>query len=168
MRKQPVLLVMMTMILTGVGWPAAQGLSEISPSAAFERLSQPDTYLIDVRTIAEYVYVGHPEAAYNIPLLFWDEPNIQQVANVNFVEDIKRRFKPNDTLLLICRSGGRSAQALRMLRRAGFQNLLNVINGFEGQKDAEGLRTRNGWKNEGLAYTYTLDPNRIYQSSGLR
>jgi rhodanese-related sulfurtransferase len=168
MRKQPVLLVLITTMLTAVGWPAPQSLREISPSAAFERLRQPSTYLIDVRTVAEYVYVGHPEAAHNIPLLFWDEPNMQQVANVNFVEDIKRRFKPGDTLLLICRSGGRSAQAFRMLRRAGFQNLLNVINGFEGQKDADGLRTRNGWKNDGLPYTYTVNPDLIYRSSGLR
>ncbi len=144
------------------GFVMGQGGSDISPESAFQMVRQPDTYIVDVRTIAEYVFVGHPEMAYNIPLTFWDERNIQNVANETFIEDIKARFKPSDTLLLFCRSGNRSAHALRMLRREGFQKLFNVREGFEGRKDSKGLRNLNGWKNSGLPYTYQLDPDLLY------
>jgi rhodanese-related sulfurtransferase len=140
-----------------------QGGRDIGVRDAYSRLGQPATYLVDVRTVAEYVYVGHPEAAYNVPLVFWEEQKMRTVANVNFVEDIKARFKPSDTLILICRTGNRSALALRMLWRAGYQNVYNVREGFEGAKDRNGLPTLNGWKNEDLPYTYVLDPERVYR-----
>jgi len=145
-------------ILATGGWTAGQGGRDISSTQAFRMLGQPDTYLVDVRTVAEYVYVGHPEKAYNIPLVFWDERNLQTVANESFVEDFRARFKAGDTLILICRSGNRSAHARRMLVREEFKNVFNIKDGFEGTKDRDGHRTLNGWKNEGLPYTYQLDP----------
>jgi rhodanese-related sulfurtransferase len=146
-------------------WGLVSGQSgrEIGVRDAYSRLGQPATHLVDVRTVAEYVYVGHPEAAHNVPLVFWDEQRMQTVANVNFVDDIKARFKPGDTLILISRGGNSSSLALRMLRRAGFQNVYNVREGFEGTKDRNGLRTLNGWKNENLPYTYILDPELVYR-----
>ena len=146
------------------GFVMGQGGSDISPESAIEMVRQPDTYLVDVRTIAEYVFVGHPEMAYNIPLTFWDERSIQNVANETFIEDIKALFKPGDTLILICRSGNRILYALRMLRQEGFQKLFNVREGFEGRKDSQGLRNLNGWKNAGLPYTYQLDPDLMYKA----
>ena len=62
-------------------------------------LEQPATYLVDVRTIAEYVFVGHPEMAYNIPLLFWKEMEQKSAPNENFMEDIDSRFKNNPFFL---------------------------------------------------------------------
>jgi len=142
---------------------AGQGGKDISSSQAFRMLDQPATYLVDVRTVAEYVYVGHPETAHNIPLVFWDEQNLQTVANESFVEDFRARFKLGDTLILICRIGRRSLHARRMLRRAGFQTVYNVMEGFEGKKDRNGHRTVDGWKNEGLPYTYQLDPALLHR-----
>jgi len=142
---------------------AGQSGQDISSSQAFRMLDQPATYLVDVRTIAEYVYVGHPDMAHNIPLVFWDEQNLQTVANETFVEDMKARFDPSDTLILICRSGIRSPHAQRMLRRAGFQKVFNVREGFEGKKDQNGHRTVDGWKNESLPYTYQLDPALLHR-----
>ena len=149
-------------LMVWCGFAMGQGGSDISSESAIEMVRQPDTYLVDVRTIAEYVFVGHPEMAYNIPLTFWDERSIQNVANETFIEDIKARFKPGDTLILISRSGNRSVYAQRMLRREGFQKLFNVRDGFEGRKGSQGLRTLNGWKNAGLPYTYQLDPDLLY------
>ncbi len=157
--------IMLITLLVGSGFVLGQGGSDISSETALEMVRQPDTYLIDVRTIAEYVFVGHPEMAYNIPLTFWDERSIQNVANETFIEDIKARFKPGDTLILICRSGGRSVMAMRMLRREGFQKLFNVRDGFEGRKDSKGLRTLDGWRNVGLPYTYQLDPDLLYSAN---
>ena len=51
----------------------AQNNGEISPEKAYQMLDNPSTYLVDVRSIAEYVFVGHPRKAYNIPLTFWNE-----------------------------------------------------------------------------------------------
>ncbi len=152
-------------LLVWSGCVLGQGGSDISSETAIEMVRQPDTYLVDVRTIAEYVFVGHPEMAYNIPLTFWDERSIQNVANETFIEDIRVRFKPGDTLILICRSGGRSVMAMRMLRREGFQKLFNVQDGFEGRKDSKGLRTLDGWRNTGLPYTYQLDPDLLYSAN---
>ncbi len=134
-----------------------QDIRNIDSQEAFELLKKPATYLIDVRTIAEYVYVGHPEMAYNIPLLFWVERELDRSPNPNFLDDVKSLFKPDDTLILICRSGGRSVAAYRLLSKAGFQNLYNIKSGFEGERGENGLRSVNGWKNSGLPYTYKLE-----------
>ncbi len=150
-------------VLVAADWTAGQGGKDISSTQALRMLGQPDTYLVDVRTVAEYVYVGHPDMAHNIPLVFWDERNLQTVANESFLEDFRARFKAGDTLILICRSGIRSPHALRMLVREEFKNVFNIKEGFEGKKNKDGHRTVNGWKNEGLPYTYQLDPALLHR-----
>lgn len=133
-----------------------QDVKEISPSEAFDLAKKADTYLIDVRTIAEYVFVGHPENAYVIPLIFWYEEGQTQVPNRDFLRDLASRFKKEDTLVFICRSANRSLTSARMAIGAGFQKVFNVKEGFEGKKDEKGYRTIGGWKNRGLPYTYEL------------
>ncbi len=77
-------------------------------------------------------------------------------------------IKPGDTVLVICRSGQRSAPAVDALAEAGFENVCSVIDGVEGDRvrDPEsvfnGQRMRNGWKNAGLPWTYDLDPGLMY------
>jgi hypothetical protein len=67
----------------------------------------------------------------------------------------------------MCRSGGRSAISVNLLTEAGFKNVYNIIDGMEGDKveDPEsidhGKRMKNGWKNSGSPWTYTLDPERM-------
>lgn len=78
---------------------------------------------------------------------------------------VKALYKSEDTPILICRSGGRSVTAARLLKRAGFKNLFNIKHGFEGGRDENGYRLVNGWKNSGLPYTYRLDPMLIYKYS---
>ena len=119
-------------------------------------------HLVDVRSIAEYVFIGHPEMAHNIPLSFWDEKIQDFVSNETFVQDLKSRFKTDDRLIFICRSGGRSLRAARMAQKAGFERIFNITLGFEGEKNTEGYRVVNGWKNS-LPYTYDLDGRRIYR-----
>ena len=68
----------------------------------------------------------------------------------------------------MCRSGGRSAFAVNMLSKAGFKNVYNIIDGFEGDKVKNpnsyfnGKRLVNGWKNSGAPWTYDLDPKLMY------
>ena len=126
--------------------------------------------IIDVRTPEEYIFVGHPDMARNIPLLFVryqlkpdkNEPAVKP--NADFVSTVKGLFAPTDTLLVMCRSGGRSALAVNQLAKAGFVNVYNIIDGMEGDKvnDLEsvyhGKRMKNGWKNSGLPWTNDLSP----------
>ena len=73
------------------------------------------------------------------------------------------QYSKTDTLLLTCRSGGRSALAVNALAKAGFTHVYNIIDGFEGDKVEEpgslyaGKRLKNGWKNSGLPWTYDGD-----------
>ena len=137
--------------------------------------ANPDAVkLLDVRTPGEYIFVGHAPMAHNIPSKFlehqWDvgakKPNLKD--NPDFVSEVKRKFKPADTLLVMCRSGGRGAAAVNRLAAAGYKNVYNIIDGFEGDaiKDPQsyftGKRLKNGWKNSGAPWTYKLDPELMY------
>ena len=132
--------------------------------------------VLDVRTFEEYVLIGHAEMAANVPLAFptynWDanKGNYSVVGNKDFIAHVTARFKPDDTILVMCRSGGRSAMAVNALAKAGFTKVHNIIDGFEGEKveDPEsvfhGQRVRNGWKNSS-PWTYKLDHNLVWLPS---
>jgi rhodanese-related sulfurtransferase len=93
--------------------------------------------------------------------------------NPDFVAGVKKIAGPTDTLLLMCRSGGRSAMAVNQLAAAGFKNAYNITDGMEGDKveDPEsvfyGKRMKNGWKNSGLPWIYSIDPEKIILSEGV-
>jgi rhodanese-related sulfurtransferase len=130
--------------------------------------------ILDVRTPEEYVFVGHPDMAVNIPLMFpkyeWHENKRRYGVepNADFLADVKELLSPDDTILAMCRSGGRSAWAVNTLAEAGFENVYTITDGMEGDKvkDPESLyhgkRMKNGWKNAGLPWTYDLDPELIW------
>lgn len=129
--------------------------------------------ILDVRTPEEYLFVGHAEAAWNVPLLLqtyaWDASgrNLVMVPNPDFLARVQGLFEPTDTLLVICRSGGRSARAVDRLAEAGFTRVYSVVDGMEGDRidNPASLRTdqraKNGWKNSDLPYTYDLDPGKM-------
>ncbi len=124
--------------------------------------------ILDVRTPGEYVFVGHADMAANIPFKMHtgaiDPKKMKPVMplNENFVAEVKKRFKETDTILVMCRSGSRSAKAVNALAKAGFTNVYTITDGFEGDKSKEGKRTVNGWKNAGASWTYKLDPKLAY------
>ncbi|MFQ6081853.1 MAG: rhodanese-like domain-containing protein [Candidatus Aminicenantia bacterium] len=154
-------------ILTSLGlfscFIFSQNIEEVSSREAYQMLKNSSTYLIDVRSVAEYVFVGHPEMAYNIPLMFWSEKEQKLIPNENFLQDIKSSFKKDDVLIFLCRSGGRSLEAAKLAKQSGFIKLFNVKEGFEGEKDEQGYRTVNGWKNSHLPYSYQLKKELSYQ-----
>lgn len=126
--------------------------------------------ILDVRTQEEYLVIGHPAMAWNIPIFFqsydWDaeKKHFPMKPNPDFLQKIKEVFQSDDIILVTCRSGGRSAMAVNQLAEAGFKNVYNITDGFEGDmvKDSEsvfvGQRMINGWKNSGLPWTYSIDP----------
>jgi rhodanese-related sulfurtransferase len=141
----------------------AQEVQNVNPQAAFDLTQKPAAYLVDVRSVAEYVLVGHPTMAVNVPLSFWDDRQANFTANDNFLQDLKRRFQPDDTLIFMCRTGGRSLRAAQAALKAGYTKVYNVVEGFEGPNDEKGYRTKGGWKNSGLPYTYEANPKLAYQ-----
>lgn len=130
--------------------------------------ASPDTVkILDVRTIGEYIFVGHAPMAVNIPLMFL-EPGVTLTnkpvmpANEKFVAEVEQKFKKDETILVMCRSGARSATCVNKLAKAGFTNIYTIVDGFEGDKDKEGRRTVNGWINSGAPWTYKLNPQLVY------
>ena len=138
--------------------------------------ASPDTVrILDVRTPEEYVFVGHPEMAINIPLAFAtyhhneEEEHFDAKVNEEFIGEVQSWADPSDVLLVMCRSGGRSAMAINALAQVGYTNAYNILDGMEGDLvDDEaslyfGKRMKNGWKNSGLPWTYkySLDKMRL-------
>jgi rhodanese-related sulfurtransferase len=134
--------------------------------------------ILDCRTPQEYAFVGHAPMAVNIPSKFmtykWDAKKKMYVMKDNgkFVKEVKKVFKPTDTILDMCRSGDRSGQSVNKLAKAGFQHVYSVTDGFEGDmiKDKNdpnyGRRLKNGWKNAGAPWTYELNPDLMYLPYG--
>ncbi len=146
----------------------------MSAAEAYEKFkAAPDkVMLIDVRTPEEYAFVGHPEMAWNVPFAFVTyqrkdgKTEYGPKMNADFVKEVKALVEPTDTVLLICRSGDRSAKAVDLLAAAGFENVYTVIDGFEGDKVKDpdsvfdGKRMRNGWKNS-APWVYDIDPEKL-------
>jgi rhodanese-related sulfurtransferase len=144
----------------------------VTAKEAYEmwKLNPEKIKILDVRTPDEYINIGHPSMAWSIPAFLqtynWDESK-QHFAikpNPDFMAHVKEVFKMDDTLLVTCRSGGRSAWAVNQLAAAGYKNVYNITDGFEGdtvddpQSVYAGQRLRNGWKNSGIPWTYHTDP----------
>ena len=129
--------------------------------------------ILDVRTPEEYLFVGHPTMAVKIPVAAqsyeWDaaKGHFPMKLLPDFVSRVREVAKPDDTVLVMCRSGGRSAIAVNLLAEAGFTQVHNIIDGMEGDAVDDpdsvfvGQRLKNGWKNSGCPWTYALTPERM-------
>ena len=131
---------------------------DISPSEAWEMLTkEPAAVLVDVRTPAEWGYVGRPDLtglAKETQLVPWQlGPGMGK--NADFLDGVCALADSNDApLLFLCRSGVRSQNAAMAVTAAGFTRCYNITGGFEGNTDGNGQRgTLEGWKVDGLAWT---------------
>ncbi len=130
---------------------------EITPTEAWTRLSEdPRTRLIDVRTQAEWVYVGLPDLAAieKQPLLVSWQVFPTMARNDAFADQLAAQgVRRDDPLLFICRSGVRSKAAAELMTSLGYTACWNVSDGFEGQLDDQRHRGgRGGWKAAGLPW----------------
>lgn len=146
----------------------------VTAAQAYEKWkAAPDTVkIIDVRTPEEYAFIGHPEMVWNIPFAFVTyqrkegKTEYGPKTNPDFVTEVKTIAGPADTVLLMCRSGDRSAKAVNKLAAAGFKNVYTITDGFEGDKVKDpdsvfnGKRMKNGWKNS-APWVYDIDPEKI-------
>lgn len=148
------------------------------PREAAETMSRDGarTLFVDVRTRAEMMFTGWaPVIDGHVPFVevteFWDwddkEGRYKLDANPVFSRDVERLLaakglSKNDRVILMCRSGDRSARAADKLAEAGFTQVYSQYEGFEGDASPYGQRTVNGWKNAGLAWTYKPDKAKFY------
>jgi rhodanese-related sulfurtransferase len=131
-------------------------MKEVNPKEAYAIMqNQENAVLIDVRSTMEYEYVGHPLNAKHVPL---KEPPEWEIP-MDYIESVRELLQKQSIqgfdahLLMLCRSGARSALAAEMLINEGYTNVYNVLEGFEGDKDENGHRnTINGWRFHGLPW----------------
>jgi rhodanese-related sulfurtransferase len=131
---------------------------DVSATEAWKQLqSDPKAQLVDVRTMAEWNFVGLPDlgaVGRKVHCVEWQGfPTGAQ--NPGFVAEASAALGGDTSIpvLLICRSGARSRAAAIALTRAGFEKAFNVSGGFEGDSDGEGHRGNvNGWKAANLPW----------------
>lgn len=168
-----------TSVIAGNLKPSKQtqtGLYITAAEAAALIATRDDILLLDVRTPEETVLVGHPTTAdANIPFALFapDHPyktkssTYAMTLNPNFIATATAYIKQQapSTVLVMCRSGGRSAKAIDALVTAGVTlPLYSIVDGFEGDKDSTGKRTVNGWKNAGAPWSYKVQAGFLLSS----
>lgn len=128
---------------------------DVTPQQAWERLEvDDDAVLVDVRTRAEWSFVGLPDLTSVgkevVPIEWTTFPDGEM--NQGFLEELRAHVPDDATVLFMCRSGGRSAAAASTAAQAGYAHAYNVSDGFEGEHDSRGHRAVNGWKNADLPW----------------
>lgn len=134
---------------------------DVSSAQAYEALSSdPNAVLVDVRTQAEWTFVGVPDLQpIGKEAVFVEWQSFPPSGpNPNFTQTLSDRLGQkgldlSTPIYFLCRSGARSQAAATALTQAGFTNCYNIADGFEGALDADAHRgTRSGWKAAGLPW----------------
>lgn len=130
---------------------------DLSPQQAWDLLTaDPDAVLVDVRTEAEWRYVGVPDVSplgRAAVLVEWvTYPS--GARNTAFVDEVVAAgLTPGRPVVFLCRSGARSIAAATAATAAGLGPAYNILDGFEGNLDLEGHRGDQGWRAAGLPWT---------------
>jgi rhodanese-related sulfurtransferase len=120
----------------------------VTPREAWALVQAGAARILDVRTKEEWALVGRIAGADEIE---WKRYADWQL-NPEFTEEVRRRFRSDERILLMCRSAQRSHDAAAHLATLGFTEAYNMLEGFEGDKNAAAQRTINGWKVRGLPW----------------
>ena len=112
--------------------------------------NQTGAKLVDVRSRAELDFVGRVPGSVEIE---WKSyPGMRP--NPQFVDQLKQQVPADAVVMFLCRSGGRSHETAAAAAQAGYRDAYNVLEGFEGDRDAGGHRnTTGGWRARGLPWS---------------
>lgn len=122
----------------------------LTPAEAWEAFSSGAVLLVDVRTAEERRFVGQVPGTRHVAWM----TGTAMTRNPRFVRELEALAGKSAVLLLLCRSGKRSAAAAEAATRAGFSQVFNVLEGFEGDLDERQQRGHhNGWRRHGLPWT---------------
>ena len=121
----------------------------ISPIDAWALIQSNQAKLVDVRTAEERKFVGYVPQSAHVP---WAS-GTSLTRNPRFVRELEAKVRKDEVILLLCRSAKRSALAAEAATKAGFTNVLNILEGFEGDLSEQSRRgTNNGWRFRGLPW----------------
>ncbi len=133
---------------------------DITPLDAWKMLNDhPQAVLVDVRTDAEWRFVGVPDLSSigrEVVFIEWNTSDGRH--NESFLAELRDRVPPADSgagerpVVFLCRSGNRSIGAAEVATAAGIAPAFNVLDGFEGQLNAAGHRGEGGWRAIGLPW----------------
>jgi rhodanese-related sulfurtransferase len=127
-------------------------MKHLEPRAAWEAIQRtPQALFLDVRMEIESLYVGRPPGVVNIA--WYEYPDLTPDPAA-FAQAVAREAgDKNRPIFLICRSGKRTVDAGKVLEAAGFADVTNILQGFEGELDAQFHRSsHNGWRHAGLPW----------------
>ena len=133
-------------------------VENVTPKQVWEALaSHPDARLVDVRTDYEWAGIGVPDLAgtgKQPALVSWQLAPAMQV-NTAFVDQLRAAgINEDDHVYFLCRSGVRSVAAADAAAAAGYKHTYNILDGFEGPPNGQGVRGRlAGWQADGLPWT---------------
>jgi rhodanese-related sulfurtransferase len=121
----------------------------LPPEEAWTLFHHGEAVLIDVRTAEELKFVGHVPGSRHVA---W-QTGPALIRNPRFLKELEQNAAKTSNILLLCRSGKRSAAAAEAASRVGFLNVFNILEGFEGDKN-EDLRRGDvdGWRRRGLPW----------------
>lgn len=123
---------------------------EVTPREAWSLYtSRGDVRIVDVRTQAEWYWVGIVPGAVTIEWKRYPGMSL----NPDFLGQLRAAVDPGDIVLFLCRAGVRSGEAAALAAEDGYRRAFNILEGFEGDKDDSGQRGRvNGWRKAGLPW----------------
>ena len=122
---------------------------ELTPQETFELLQQGAAALVDVRSKAELDLVGRVPNANHVEWAFY--PGM--LPNTEFAAQLQAQLDKSQTIIFMCRTGGRSHSAAVVAQQLGYK-AYNMLEGFEGAANEQRQRTLiNGWKQAGLPWT---------------
>ena len=135
-------------------------VKRVSPEEARDLMDKEGYSYLDVRSVPEFA-AGHPTGAYNVPLL--DMGPMGMTPNADFMAVVEKAFPRDAKLVVGCKAGGRSAKAAAMLEQAGFTNVVDQKNGFDGAPQPTG-GVDPGWRPRGLPTSTAAESGRAYDA----
>ena len=121
----------------------------VSPQQAWALFQAGQARIVDVRTAEERKFVGQVPGTSHVA---W-ATGTALTRNPRFVRELEAKVGRHDPVLLLCRSGKRSALAAEAAAKAGFTRVFNIREGFEGElNDAQQRGTADGWRYQGLPW----------------
>jgi len=121
----------------------------VAPREAWQLFSKHGAKMVDVRSVAEYEFIGRVPGSVLIPWKHWPSGEL----NRQFVTELRQHCSTDEIVLFLCRSAQRSHAAAALAMASGYARAFNVLEGFEGNLDANLQRGRTGgWRLAGLPW----------------
>ena len=120
----------------------------LTPAEAAALFEAGALHIVDTRTRAERDLIGYVPGS--IPIEWYDYPG--KARNAGFIDELREAAEPGAPVAFLCRSGVRSNLAAALAAENGYRAAYNILEGFEGDKNAAGQRRVNGWQVAGLPW----------------